>query len=105
MPFNRAQDMTNEDKERRTTLHWALSEGHAELVRVLLEHGADVNVQDKIGSTPFQMATSMRYVEVIRILLDRSVGNVSTSSIHGHQWKTNQKTGACHTYHLLRART
>ena len=30
--------------------------GHADIVRLLLDHGADVNVKNKAGSTPLAIA-------------------------------------------------
>jgi ankyrin repeat protein len=38
--------MTN--KYQETALHLATMAGHAEVVRVLCEHGADVNAQDEV---------------------------------------------------------
>lgn len=39
-------------EEERTSLHCASMNGHYNIVRLLLEKGADVNVQDKEGNTP-----------------------------------------------------
>lgn len=33
---------------KRTTLHRASLEGHAEVVEKLLEHGADINFKDQV---------------------------------------------------------
>ena len=44
---------------------------HAELARMLLEHGADVTVRDKDGRTPFDLASSdSGYEEVVHVLLE-----------------------------------
>ena len=40
------------DEEERTALHFASMNGHYGIVSLLLEKGADVNVQDKEGNTP-----------------------------------------------------
>ena len=47
--------------------------GHEEVVRVLLECGADVTAQDKDGETPLHWASLNGCVEVARILLERRV--------------------------------
>lgn len=35
------------DKKDRRPLHYAAHQGHEDLVRLLLNHGADANVRDK----------------------------------------------------------
>jgi len=40
----------------RTPLHVAITHGHVEFARVLVEHGADVNSQDYFKSTPLHFA-------------------------------------------------
>jgi ankyrin repeat protein len=50
-----------------------LSDGgprHQEIVRLLIEHGADVDLADKDGITPLQHARQRRYRDIERILLD-----------------------------------
>ena len=37
------------DYDSRTSLHLACSEGHANVVNLLIEKGADVNVEDRWG--------------------------------------------------------
>jgi hypothetical protein len=60
-----------------TALSYACDRGHLEVVKVLLAHGADVNVKDTFyGATPLDWATNpasggvtMRHVEIVRLLL------------------------------------
>jgi ankyrin repeat protein len=40
-----------------TPLHWAANIGRIGVVRLLLEHGADVNLRDGNGNTPSQLAS------------------------------------------------
>ena len=41
-------------------LHEAAFEGNKEIVKLLIAHGADVNVQDNHGETPLQEAAFIR---------------------------------------------
>lgn len=40
------------DAEGMTLLHWACDRGHQQAVSLLLDYGADVNLQDAEGQTP-----------------------------------------------------
>lgn len=39
-----------------TPLHWATERGHAHVVKVLLENGADITVSSKFEKTPLELA-------------------------------------------------
>gem|GEM_PF-844634 len=62
-----------------TPLHLAAADDNVEQVRILLEHGADVNIRDKTGNTPLitlsRNCSSNRGIEqeltIVRMLLDR----------------------------------
>jgi hypothetical protein len=53
-----------------TALGEAARWGHIELVRELLQAGADVNSRDNAGSTPLMLAASGGNVEAMRLLLE-----------------------------------
>lgn len=59
----------NEDK--RTLLHLAVSEGHKDLVRYLVEQGADINAKDRWEVTPLQEAMESRRYEIFDYLLSK----------------------------------
>jgi ankyrin repeat protein len=40
--------------------------GHVDVVRVLLNHGANVNIGEKYGYTPLHVAVWIWHVEVVR---------------------------------------
>ena len=53
-----------------TALSFACDKGHVDVVRYLVDLGADVNVQDTFYEyTPLGWATSKKHVEVIEVLL------------------------------------
>ena len=61
------------DKAGWTPLHWAPT-GHnfddGSVLRLLLEHGADINAQTLQGSTPLLLAAMYRAPGVVRLLLE-----------------------------------
>lgn len=61
----------------RTALSFAADRGQAEITRLLLERGADVNAKDTFyGATPLVWAAGNQHVEVVRILLARGASGV-----------------------------
>ena len=51
-------------------LHHAASNGHSRIVKILLEHGADIDAENKNGKTPLQYARKNAWEEIVRILLE-----------------------------------
>ncbi|KAI9443994.1 hypothetical protein H4582DRAFT_1807258, partial [Lactarius indigo] len=67
-----------------TPLHVASSKGDAEILQLLIAHGADVHAQDGNRSTPLHLASSMGSTEAVRLLIE-----------HGadvNAWDRNHKT-------------
>jgi hypothetical protein len=56
----------------RTALSFAADRGSLDIVRMLLEHGADVNAKDTFYNvTPLTWALDKGHVEIVRLLLDK----------------------------------
>ncbi|MCC6003801.1 MAG: ankyrin repeat domain-containing protein [Thermofilum sp.] len=53
-----------------TPLHWAAFLGHVDVVRLLLEHGAEVNARNKYGETPLHRAAAYGRADAARLLLE-----------------------------------
>ncbi|XP_062408088.1 ankyrin repeat domain-containing protein 13B [Sardina pilchardus] len=57
------------DPRGRTPLHLAVTLGHLDCARVLLQHGADVSKENRNGWTVLQEAISTRDPELVRLVL------------------------------------
>uniref|UniRef100_A0A3Q3X6Z6 Uncharacterized protein n=1 Tax=Mola mola TaxID=94237 RepID=A0A3Q3X6Z6_MOLML len=57
-----------------TVTHDAAREGFADSVRVLVEHGADVNIVDGHGNLPLHLAAREGHLEAMRLLLEHPRG-------------------------------
>src|SRR5262249_23083708 len=61
----------------QTPLHFAAAQGHADVVKLLLEHKANINapmshsLYVNAGATPLQLALAAGHVEVIRLLVEK----------------------------------
>jgi ankyrin repeat protein len=63
-----------------TGLHFTgqQSKGQTEVVRLLLEHGADANVRDEDGNTPSELGSQIRTLqpEIVELLSDCGASSV-----------------------------
>ncbi|XP_055955121.1 ankyrin repeat domain-containing protein 17 isoform X1 [Patella vulgata] len=66
-----------------TPLMEAASGGHADIVRLLIAHSADVNAQSSAGNTPLHYAACGGYVEVVKELI-KAYSNVEVHNENGH---------------------
>ena len=66
-----------DDTRRRggTALSFAADRGNLEIVRMLVENGADINVTDgEMGITPLMDSAYMNQYEVVKYLLEQGAG-------------------------------
>jgi len=56
-----------------TPLHLASGSGHIDLVRLLLERGADVEARDEDGRTAYQLTVRRGMVEISELLSKHGV--------------------------------
>lgn len=66
---NEQADLESLDPRGRTPLHLAVTLGHLECARVLLQHGADSSKDNRNGWTVLQEAVSTRDPELVRLVL------------------------------------
>ncbi|WGJ62476.1 ankyrin repeat domain-containing protein [Wolbachia endosymbiont of Frankliniella intonsa] len=57
------------DKDRKTPLHLAIEKGNENIVKALLNKGADVNLQDKDRKTPLHLAIEKGNENIVKALL------------------------------------
>jgi len=70
-----------------SSLHQACILGHLEVVKLLLNKGADVNIQDDLGVTPLHHACYKGHIVIVQVLLDfgascNITSNYSETSLH-----------------------
>ena len=60
----------NDNSRRQTPLHWACLKGRLAIVILLMEHGADPNLQDTEGYTPLTTAVQYNFVPIAHYLIE-----------------------------------
>ncbi len=69
--FASKPDLNKVDGEGRTLLMEAVMEKRADLVKLLLEHGADPKLADKEHTTPLHLAALAHQPEIVQLLIDK----------------------------------
>jgi ankyrin repeat protein len=64
---------SKDEKHGQTALMWAAAEGHAPVVQMLIEVGADFNARLASGMTPLLFAVREGHSDVVRVLLKAGV--------------------------------
>ncbi len=85
------------DEDTATALHCAASNGHKEVVKLLLEKGADIDTEDESNYTPLHSAAHNGYPEVVKLLLQKGVS--INSRVEGNEEEDEEEEG-CTALHL-----
>lgn len=72
--------INEKDNLERTPLHWAARNGNLEVLKLLLEKNADVNLIDKDKCTPLVLALYNEKRDVVKVLIDAGT-DVNLSNI------------------------
>ncbi|XP_057325381.1 putative ankyrin repeat protein RF_0381 isoform X2 [Microplitis mediator] len=68
------------EKYRSTPLHWAIRSGHPELVKIMLDEGADINKVNLQCLTSFNIPDMENNKEILKLLVDHVSDNNITES-------------------------
>lgn len=63
-------DLNKATKDKRTVLYDAIVSGHKEVVSLLIQRGAKVNISDSSGKTPLHFAAIHYRIEIGKALID-----------------------------------
>ncbi|MEQ2300734.1 hypothetical protein AMECASPLE_028877 [Ameca splendens] len=66
--------------QQLTVIHDAAREGFLDSVRVLIDHGADVNHVDQKGNLPLHLAAREGHLEVVKLLQEHTVDSQAANS-------------------------
>ncbi|MBA3954883.1 ankyrin repeat domain-containing protein [Candidatus Dependentiae bacterium] len=79
------------DENTATALHGAARNGHKEVVKLLLEKGADIDTEDENNHTPLHSAAYAGYAEVVKLLLQK--GASINTRVEGNEDEDEEEEG------------
>ena len=85
------------DQRQCRPIHWATNDGRIEIVRWLLDQGADITVRDADGDTPIYWSADAGRTEIAKILMAHGairVDGVPGDGISGHAAEVSIRRGA-----------
>ncbi len=69
---------------RRTPLHLACFEGHAESIRVLLDARADPHIPDSESKRPLHQTATSGYLNAMQVILPHTMSDIDTRDAAGN---------------------
>jgi ankyrin repeat protein len=78
-------DINEGDNDRRTALHAAAGNGHTQVIKLLCESGANVNITDRWGGSPLDDAKFYGHKECEELLLKYGAKYGNTNSNMGRE--------------------
>ncbi|KAF5137383.1 Ankyrin repeat domain-containing protein 50 [Metarhizium anisopliae] len=80
----RDADIDIRDRDRRTPLSWAATNGHEAVVKLLLEKGANTETTEShYGQTPLLWAAKNGHKAVVKLLLEKGANTETIESYYG----------------------
>ncbi|MBO4707914.1 MAG: ankyrin repeat domain-containing protein [Elusimicrobiaceae bacterium] len=70
------------DRDNGTPLMRAAYNGHLKVVKLLIDKGADINIQNEAGSTALMKAAYKGYFEIVKLLIDKGA-KINLKERHG----------------------
>ena len=80
---DREKLMATEDGEGATPLHWAVRHNREDVVKMLVELGAGLEVLDKDGETPLLFACRDGRASMVRLLVEELGANMTIAGLDG----------------------
>lgn len=79
----------------KPALHWAVRRPYPNeaMIRLLLENGAEIDIQDSSGITPLDVAWSMHLGYIVKLLLENGAKNSVYSNTGGSEFAETQFIG------------
>lgn len=64
-------DITGQDSEGWSPLHWASATNNLPIVQLLLDNGSTIDIKDKDGATSLYIASGRGHKNIVKLLLDK----------------------------------
>ena len=66
---NQSVKVNEKNKLHIAPIHYAVSEGHIEVTKLLIEKGANIHIKDRYGCTPLRLSVINKHNEIQELLI------------------------------------